>query len=171
MTKEQALKEIESAALENRRANLYGADLYGANLRGANLHCANLHCANLHCANLHYADLYGANLHYANLHYADLYGANLPSPTIVLLAQWGECSESLTVELMRYDAYNHPDPHSFDRWAESGKCPFGSGCNVQRAANFQERRDLWPGWNPRKKVWSAYKLMQALIDERCDSTP
>lgn len=92
MTKKEALKEIELAGKEGRRANLKGANLEGANLYGAYLkgaylkgaylygvylYGANLEGANLKGANLKGAYLYGANLYGANLKGANLYGANL----------------------------------------------------------------------------------------------
>jgi len=64
-------------AVEEGKANLYGADLRGANLSGANLREANLYGADLRGADLYGADLYGANLYGADLHGADLYGADL----------------------------------------------------------------------------------------------
>ena len=109
MNKQEALKEIESAKLENRYADLCYADLCSADL-----------CS----ANLRYADLRYANLCYADLCYANLCYADLPSPTMVLLANWGDLSDELTLEGMRYDAHNHPDPYAFDRWADGGVCPF-----------------------------------------------
>ena len=60
-----------------RRADLRGADLGGADLWGANLGGANLRRANLRRANLREANLGGANLRRANLRDADLRGADL----------------------------------------------------------------------------------------------
>lgn len=110
------------------------------------LSSANLSCANLSCA----------KLSYANLSYA-----NLPPPPIVLLANWGELSEKLTVELMRYDAANHPDPSTFDDWAKGGGCPYGN-VNWQRSANFREKRELWePGLSK-----SALELLLLVFAEK-----
>ena len=132
------------------RANLIGANLIGADLRGANLRGANLIDANL----------IGANLIGAHLR-----GANLPSSTMVLLAQWGNLSDQLTRDLMRFDAASHPDGQKvFDKWASSkyGAFPY-SGCNVQRAANFTERKEYWkPGRPPRP-----WLLMVRVLDEKC----
>ena len=154
MTREEAIKEIALSEKENKVANLRCA-----NLPGANLSDADRRGANLRRANLSDADLRGANLKGA-----DLSGANLPSPTMLLLAYWGRVSDLLTLDLMMYDASNHPDPYSFDRWKLDGSCPY-IGCNVQRAALFCELRELWPGWNPHKKICSAYSLMVRLFDE------
>ena len=88
---------------------------------------------------------------------------------MALLANWGTCSDELTIELMRYDASNHEDGSSFDTWKETDICPFVN-VRYQRSANFTECQSLWPGWNARKKVKSAYQLMQMLIAEHCDTT-
>lgn len=123
---------------------------------------AKLSYANLRGANLRNADLRGADLRGANLIGADVTNVKWPAPTVVLLAWWGQCSDSLTTELMRYDATNHPDPSAFDKWANDGACPY-TICHVQRSAKFTERRGLWsPG--PSK---SAYELMQMLLAEHC----
>jgi hypothetical protein len=129
-----------------RDADLRYADLRDANLRGANLRGANLRYANLRDANLRYADLWDANLRGANLRYAKWNDAtNWPAITAVLLANWGEVSDDLCRDLMRYDAYCHPDPSAFDKWATGGPCPY-HGLKIQRAAHFQEKKELWvPG--------------------------
>ena len=141
--------EIIDAKANLRYANLHCANLSDANLSGANLHCAylsgaNLCGANLHCANLHCAILRGANLHYANLHCANLSGAYLPSAPALLTATWGKVSDGLCLDLMRYDAANHPEPALFDKWSDGGACPMS--VRWERAANFTEVRSLWsPG--------------------------
>ena len=182
--------DLSGASLSSanlRRANLSSASLSGANLRGANLRradlsgaslsYASLSGASLSYADLRSADLHSANLHSANLRYANLHSADLSSakiadvfwcaPPVVLLARWGKCSDALTVQLMLYDASNHHNPKSFDVWADDGTCPFGD-VRYQRAVNFTESVKLWPGWNPRKKIKSAYQLMQLLLEEHCN---
>jgi hypothetical protein len=151
-------------------ANLDGANLDGANLDGANLYGANLYGANLYGANLTRANLYGANLYGANLTRANLYGANLtranlPSPTMVLLASWGDLPEPLTRQAMAYDAACHPDPEAFARWAASptGKCPY-DGAKVGRACNFREARKLW---DPALPCPRPYDLMCAILEAKC----
>jgi Pentapeptide repeats (8 copies) len=133
----------------------------GANLRGANLRGANLRGANLEGANLEGANLWGANLEGANLEGANLEGANLPSPAEVLSAVWGELSDELTADLMRYDAFFHPDPAAFTRWAQGGVCPF-QAIKVQRAANFKEKKHLWVPGPPK----NGYELMVAVLREK-----
>jgi len=120
--------------------------------------------ANLSEADLSEANLSEANLSKANLSGADLRWANLPSPTMLLLANWGNVylSNELCIELMRYDAANHPKPELFNKWANGGDCPY-NGIKWQRCANFQERKDLWsPG--PAK---SALELAMMLLKEKC----
>jgi len=147
-------------------ADLQSADLYGANLRYANLRGADLQSADLRSAGMQSADLYGANLRYANLRGADLRGADLqsadlPAPTMVLLATWGELSPKLTTELMKYDAFFHPNPKAFAEWAKDGSCPY-SNVKVQRAANFLENKKLWKKGTPK----SGYALMVAVLREK-----
>jgi hypothetical protein len=147
------LREANLRGADLRRANLRGANLRGADLRGADLRRADLIEADLRRADLIEADLRGADLRRADLIEADLSGADLrradlsgadlryiPAP-LVLLAQWGELPDALTLDLMRYDAANHPRPERFLRWADDGPCPY-SELSVTRAANFQECRGL-----------------------------
>jgi len=152
------------------QANLRSADLSLANLRSADLSSANLSLANLSSADLSLADLRSAdlswaNLRWANLSLADLSLANLssadlpPAPTL-LLAPWGEVSDALTTDLMRYDASNRPNLTFFDVWAKGGPCPMR--VKWARAANFQEKKSLWvPGESP-----SALTLVLRLFTER-----
>jgi hypothetical protein len=111
------------------------------------------------------ANLYGANLTRANLDGANLDGANLPSPTMVLLASWGDLPEPLTRQAMAYDAACHPDPEAFARWAASptGKCPY-DGAKVGRACNFREARKLW---DPALPCPRPYDLMCAILEAKC----
>jgi len=111
-------------------------------------------------ANLRSANLSGADLRSANLSGADLRSADLPSPTTILLANWGTLSDSLTADLMEYDSSNHPERAAFDRWVEGGPCPY-EGIRVQRAARFTENKKVW-GTGTLK---SAYALMLELFKE------
>jgi hypothetical protein len=151
-----------------RGADLRGADLRGADLRGANLYGANLYGANLCGANLRGADLRGANLRGADLYGADLrgadlYGANLPSPTVVLLANWGNVTDKLCRDLMTYDAACHPDPTLFTKWAEGGPCPY-IAIKIERAASFTEVKALWKENLP---LCRPYDLMIRVLEEKC----
>jgi hypothetical protein len=147
-------------------ANLSRADLSGANLSYANLSYANLSYASLSRADLSGAYLYRAKISHANLSYAslsraDLSGAQLPSPTALLLASWGELSEKLTADLMVFDSLAHPDPEAFTRWAKGGPCPY-EGVNIQRAANFKEKKELWGKGEPD----TIYNLMVRVLKEK-----
>jgi hypothetical protein len=173
---EADLREANLWGADLWEANLWGADLWGADLRGANLQEANLGEANLGRANLWGANLGEADLREANLGEANLRGANLggakiglvkwPSPPMVLLASWGEVSDDICLDLMRYDAANHPEPEKFLEWAEGGGCPY-DGVHVERSANFQEKRGLIKDDFLSLPVKSAYELMQLLIGEKC----
>ena len=122
---------------------------------------ANLRAADLRGANLSKADLCGADLCGAHLSGANLSGANLPSPTIVLLAYWGNVSDEITADLMEFDASNHPDRSAFDKWAQGGDCPY-VGAGIQRSANFNEKKRLWGHGKPQ----SAFVLMTRLFAEK-----
>ena len=108
-------------------------------------------------------NLRGANLSGADLREANLSRANLPSPTVVLLATWGDLSQQLCADLMLFDARNHPDPTAFDRWANgSGECPY-DGVHVSRAANFTENKEYWGQGQPCRP----YDLMVRVLAEKC----
>jgi Pentapeptide repeats (8 copies) len=152
-------------------ATLSGANLYGANLINANLINANLINANLRGADLRYADLSGAdlinaNLINANLINADLCSANLkktrlPSPTVVLLASWGNVSDKLCADLMEYDAWTYGDKKAFKNWVKTGKCPY-TDVLFERAANFSQNPKLFG----KGKLRSPIDLMNALFKEK-----
>lgn len=113
--------------------------------------------------NFSWANLEGANLEGAYLRGANLEWAYLPSPSVVLLASWGKVSDSLCADLMRYDAFFHESKKAFDDWASGkGNFPYG-GIKYERAANFQERRELWK-WGPPK---NGFSLMVRCIKEKC----
>jgi hypothetical protein len=154
--------DLQSANLWS--ANLWSADLRLANLRladlqSANLWSANLRSADLQLANLRLADLRLADLRSANLRSADLQKAQLPSPTMVLMANWGSVSAELSADLMMYDASCHPDQNAFDRWAAGGPCPY-QDVNVQRACNFTEKKELWGKGKFRKPIDLMFRLFK-----------
>ena len=117
--------------------------------------------ANLRGADLRGADLRGADLRDANLYGANLYGADLPAPTMLLLAIWGTLSDKLTADLMLLDASAHPDPATFQKWADGGECPY-TGVKVQRIANFTENRKLWGKGKPD----TIHNLMVRVLKEK-----
>ena len=161
------------AGMYLRGKDLSNQDLSGINMTEANLIRANLHCAKLvgcvlneawlYHADLSGADLSGAGLRDARMRGADLRGATLPSPTMMLMADWGNMSDALTTDLMNYDASCHPDPEDFERWVKRGKCPY-AGCRVERAAEFTEDPALW---DPEKPLRRPYDLMMDVLREKC----
>jgi uncharacterized protein YjbI with pentapeptide repeats len=164
--KYEILNRYNGSTIYKDEAESFSALVRAAILAHANLRSANLRSANLQYADLQYADLQSANLRSANLQYADLRSANLrsanlPAPTIVLLANWGEVSETLTADLMLLDASAHSNADAFARWAAGGPCPY-EGVKVQRIANFKERKDLWGKGKPD----TIYNLMVRLLKEK-----
>ena len=94
----------------------------------------------LHEADLHGADLRGADLREADLHWADLQFKNFPSISFLCSIHLRELSDTLSLELMRRDAYAHPNPERFDVWADGGNCPY-------------EREDRFWMFNVKRSVW------------------
>ena len=106
--------------------SLCDADLCDADLRGADLYRANLRRADLRGADLCDADLYGAR--YLLLD--------------ILSANWGKLPDSLTLELMRWDALACGE-EAMTAWSEGGACPFS---DQPREFFFVEKARLWqPG--------------------------
>ena len=122
--------------------------------------------ANLRSANLYAANLRSADLRSADLQSADLQNVRLPSPTMVLMASWGELSDELTADAMAYDAACHPDPTRFDEWVATNTCPYNSVL-VQRACNFNEKKELW---DPERPSPRPYDLMVRILKECCTWT-
>ena len=120
------------------KAKLYGANLYGANLYRANLSEANLSEANLYGANLSRANLYGAKIEFQQF----------PSIRLLSSIPLGELSDQITLELMRRDAYAHPEPDKFNNWAKGSKCPYQ---NEERFWHFQEKKELWKAGKPKMR--------------------
>ena len=169
LSRTEVLKIIEDARSVEEVPDLSGTDLSGADLSGANLSGANLSWANLSGANLSGADLYKANLSGA-----DLFGAKYnvlthwPSPGAILLALWYEVPDDLCRDLMRYDAWCHPEGSKpFTAWAKKdGPCPYAD-TKFQRAANFKENKKLWVSGkspSPISLVLRLFKEKLVLVD-------
>lgn len=147
-------------------SSFYGSEFFACQIIGS---CANWsdfgYCGVEECtllrssfreANLEDAKLIDCSLKQSSFDFAKARRLSF-SPPEMLLAQWGECSDKLTTELMRYDAANHPDPAAFDRWAKGGPCPYGR-YSVLRAANFAQKQDAWsPG--PAKPALELVKML------------
>lgn len=73
-------------------------------------------------------------------------------------------SEKLTLELMRRDAWAHPNPKLFDRWAETEEgslCPYNH--TISRMHFFREKRELWQPGPPQMRD---YDLIIAIMKEK-----
>jgi uncharacterized protein YjbI with pentapeptide repeats len=148
------------------RADLLRATLVGAELTDSDLIDADLTATDLTTARIYNARLTRSNMTQANLRHATITargkGAQWPSPAMVLLADWGSVSDELCIELMRYEAHNHPKPELFDAWSRGGPLPWGTS-SFGRCADFSLCRWLWsPG--PAK---SAYELACMVLKEKC----
>lgn len=175
------------AGSDFNNANLYGATLRYANLRHALFNYTNLAQSDLSHTNLWEAQFFAANLYGADIRFADLGSAELscthlaraslqgatirntsfPSPTEVLLADWGVVSKKLCIELMKYDASNHENPKSFNKWKQTGDCPY-SHKKYERAAKFLQIPKFWKSRHLWRKPKPAYKLMQMVLKEKCN---
>lgn len=111
------------------------------------------------------ADLSGANLSGANLSLANLTGAKGICPSTMLLANWGYVSDKLCKKLMAFDAQNHPKPELFNKWKETGDCPYVN-CGVERVCNFEQRRELWEPELLDLPTLRPYDLMVELFAEK-----
>jgi hypothetical protein len=98
----------------------------------------------------------------------------LPNPLVVLQASWGSVSDELCIELMKFDAQNHPFPQAFDIWKKDGDCPYSVFANknkarsisIERAVNFKENKELWNHGLLIQKVKSPLELMLMLFEEK-----
>jgi hypothetical protein len=139
-----------------------GSDFFEANLSGANLSHGDFRDVNLRNACLHNTNMFNVNLYHAKLK-----NTLFPSPTIMLTANWKNISDSSALDLLRYNAFNHPQPERFFLWKEFGVNPY-TGLNIQHAANFLERPNLIKDDFLTISVKSAYSLMNMLLKECCD---
>ena len=108
-----------------KKAYLMGADLRDAYLRDAYLR--------------------GADLMGADLRDAKIESYQLPSIRLLSSMPLGKLSDTITLELMRRDAWAHPYPNRFDEWAKGGPCPYQ---NEERWWDFELRKDLWKAGPP-----------------------
>uniref|UniRef100_A0A6M3J1A1 Pentapeptide repeat-containing protein n=2 Tax=viral metagenome TaxID=1070528 RepID=A0A6M3J1A1_9ZZZZ len=99
-------------------------------------------------ADLREADLREANLMHADLREADLEFYQFPSIRLLSSIALEDLSDKLTLELMRRDAYAHPQSNLFDEWANDGPCPYR---NEERFWMFNIKRELWKPGKPRMK--------------------
>ena len=151
MNQENLNKILEKHKLWTRGMGGARADLSRANLRGANMSVANMSGADMSGANMIGANISGANMSGANLREANLIGANLIGANLsgakysifcVLRSNWMTVSDSLCLEMMRWDALSCGD-YAMRIWVDTGVCPFE---NSEREFYFKENKKLWvPG--------------------------
>ena len=91
------------------------------------------------------ANLRSAYLRAANLRSADLEFYQFPSIRLLSSMPLGQLSDKLTLELMRRDAYAHPNPNAFNSWSKNGECPYQ---REERFWFFEIDRNLWKSGNP-----------------------
>ncbi len=102
---------------------------------------ASLNGASLNRASLNWASLNGASLNGASLNGAKIEFFNFPSIRTISSIRLNNLPDSLTIELMRRDAFGHPYPKLFDDWAKGGICP------------YQNEDPFWL-FGPKKSLWS-----------------
>jgi uncharacterized protein YjbI with pentapeptide repeats len=151
---------------DNMKLAIKAAIKSKVDLCGSDLRWSDLSGSYLSGSDLHGSDLRGSDLSWSDLHGSKIINVKWPAPPMFLLASWFTVSDKLTLDLMRYDASNHPYPEAFLEWAKDGKCPYNN-VKIQRSANFQEKRSLITDNFLKLKVRSAYELMQDLLKECC----
>lgn len=155
------------------RSKFLSCMLTEANFAYAGMRETNLKHCDLTGSNFNYTDLWSSNLEDSHLVNCSFIGSNLlecnlkntklGSPTLLLLADWGELSDELTKLAMAFDASCHHNKTLFDAWSESGRCPYMS-CSYERACKFKEKRYLW---DAEIKAPGALELMIKIIQEKC----
>ena len=85
---------------------------------------------------------------------------NLPSLRTLSSMSLGALSDELTLELMRRDAWAHPNPIAFDSWAAGGKCPYQ---NEDRYWIFAYTQSLWEPGPPKMRD---YDLILRICEEK-----
>ena len=129
---------------------------------------ANLSWANLSEANLSRANLSRAYLSRANLFRADLSRAYLETAKYsifqILLADWRELSDELTLECMRWDSTVCVNPErDMSLWVTDNVCPCAGENGTLRLINFNEKKSLW---EPGKPTMSLRELWIAIAKEK-----
>jgi len=99
--------------------------------------------ANFSMTNLSLVNLFKVSLSMANLEFAWF-----PSIRLLSSINLGDCSNELTLELMRRDAQAHPHPERFDEWAKGGPCPYQ---NEEFFWNLRWRKDIWKPGTPQMR--------------------
>lgn len=150
------LHGLELENLDLRDTCFHGTNLANTYFWKSNLTNASFRYANLTKASFMYADLANANFLHAMLSGIDLHGASgfvfprFPSITVLSSISLRELPNDLTLELMRRDAYAHPYPGRFAKWAKGGDadCPYQDEMPFWR---FYQDQELWKRGNPTMK--------------------
>jgi len=159
--READLRNADLREASVQRACLQEATLIEANLHQAVLSGASLRGAMLHDANLSGALLAGVDMQLAQLDGANLLGAYLPAPQMMLLANWGNVSPDLCIQLMRYVVANRPGSSACG--VESAGYPDDALMRTDRCAHFVEEVEIYsPG-----PALSAFELMRMCIRKYC----
>jgi uncharacterized protein YjbI with pentapeptide repeats len=132
------------------KADLSRADLFKANLSRANLFRADLSKADLSRADLSNANLTSANFSWTTINKAKFFFNTFPPVSFFMQLYLGEISNDLCLELMRRDAWAHPDPVAFDHWANGDGCPY-HGMESARLWDFCEHSYLWVSGPPQMR--------------------
>lgn len=106
----------------------------------------------------------GTNFDNAILDYIIFIDCYSICPTRMLLAYWGMLSSSLTKELMRYDAENHPNKERFRHWVKDHSCPY-QDCAIGRVALFSENSTIYQHAKKNTRALPAYELMLRCFKE------
>jgi len=130
---------------EKNKANLRNSDLSGSDLSGSDLSYSYLRGSDLSYSDLSYSYLRDSDLSGSDLSNAKVEFHLFPSIRLLSSIHLGTISDSLTLELMRRDAYAHPHPEKFDKWEKGGQCPYQ---NEERFWVFKERKGIWKKGKP-----------------------
>lgn len=107
----------------------------------------------------------GVDFSYVRLSNVDFVRCKLNPLDLLFKAFWGEVSDKLTKELMKFDAACHHKPTDFNKWKRNGGCPYNSAY-YPRAINFYEKTRLWTPSLLKEKVNTPYQLICMLFKEK-----
>lgn len=183
--------DLHKTPLQGANLNLEDPGLQDASLERLDLQETHFGHTRLHRVDFNYSNLTNANFDHAELAYVDFSDAiltgtsffrtimshlrlsdvkgfvfdNFPSITLLATINLERLPDDLTLELMRRDAYAHPYPGRFAKWAKKeangdddddddyddeygGSCPYQ---NEMEFWNFRQHPKLWKRGNPTMK--------------------
>ena len=147
-----------------RHANLRITKFKNCTFTRSDFDCASLRSGQLFDSQFRSCRFEGANFDNANIHNVNFLNCYSICPTRMLLAHWGILSHSLTKELMRYDAENHPDKERFRQWVKEDSCPY-QDCAIGRVALFSENSTIYQHAKKNTRALPAYELMLRCFKE------